>query len=184
MPDAWRRVQEFSESSNEGELAKTGYATGSVEKGGRLDSKWLGRWGPVILGAIAIWLLSTEWFSDEHTARVIVPALHWLFPWMKPRMLHVAHVGIRKLAHLCVYFVFGVLLLRAIRGEGKGWHWGWAFGAIALAAGYATIDEIHQAFTPTRNPSVRDVLLDVTGALGAQLALWIVERRRERTKTA
>ena len=143
-----------------------------------MSSKWVWRWGPVVLGAICIWILSTEIFSDQQTAQVIVPVLHWLFPWMTPRMLHLAHAGIRKLAHVCVYFGFGVLLLRAIRGENKGWHWGWAFAAIALAAGYAVIDEIHQAFTLTRHPSVRDVMLDAFGALAAQLALWTHERWR------
>ena len=148
------------------------------------NSKVILRWGPVLLGAAAIWILSTEMFSDEHTGRVILPALHWLFPWMNARMLHRGHTAIRKLAHVTVYFTFGVLLLRAIRGDNKGWHWWWAFAAIGLAVGYATLDEIHQAFTATRHPSVRDVLLDMFGALAAQLALWTHERWRERAERA
>jgi len=173
------RGRETSQAGAKAHGREIGYATGSLKKGGRLSSKWVRRWGPVLLGAIAIWILSTELFSDQNTARVIVPALHWLFPWMTPRMLHLGHAAIRKLAHVCVYFIFGVLLLRAIRGDQKGWHWGWAFAAIALAAGYATIDEIHQAFTATRHPSVRDVMLDAVGALAAQLALWTHQRWSE-----
>jgi VanZ family protein len=149
-----------------------------------VNRNWIRRWGPVLLGAIAIWILSTEIFSDEHTGRVIVPVLHWLFPWMSPRMLHRGHTAIRKLAHVTVYFGFGVVLLRAIRGDRKGWEWWWAFAAIALAAGYAALDEIHQAFTPTRHPSVRDVMLDVCGALAAQLVLYTHERWREKTARA
>jgi len=148
----------------------------------KMSSKWLGRWGPVILGAVAIWILSTDLFSDRNTGRVILPMLHWLFPWMNGRMLHLGHVGIRKLAHLSVYFVFGVFLLRAIRGERKGWEWWWAFVAIGMAAGYAVVDEIHQAFTATRHPSVRDVMLDAIGAMAAQLVLWTHERWREKTE--
>lgn len=144
-----------------------------------MNSKWVRRWGPVLIGAIAIWFLSTDVFSDQHTGRVILPLLHWVFPWMSPRMLVLGHKAIRKLAHLTVYFMFGVLLLRAIRGDNKGWQWWWAFGAIGLAAGYATLDEIHQAFTATRHPSVRDVVLDIIGALAAQLTLWGLERLRE-----
>lgn len=141
---------------------------------------WLRRWGPVILGGMAIWILSTKYFSDVQTGRVIIPALHWLFPWMSPHMLILGHKVIRKLAHVCVYFVFGVLLLRAIRGEQKGWQWGWAVAAIGIAAAYAVLDEFHQSFVPLRHPSARDVCLDTFGAVAAQLALWTHERLREK----
>jgi len=141
---------------------------------------WLRRWGPVFLAAVAIWFLSTEAFSDRQTARVILPMLAWLFPWMSPRTLHRSHVAIRKLAHVCVYFVFGLLLLRAIRGEQKIWRWSWAWLALAIAAGYAVLDEFHQSFVPLRHPSARDVLLDAFGALLAQLALWSYDRWRKK----
>lgn len=40
------------------------------------------------------------------------------------------------------------------------------FGAVLLACAlFAASDEFHQSFVKTRTPSVRDVLLDVTGAL-------------------
>jgi VanZ family protein len=144
------------------------------------NPNWLRRWGPVILGGIVIWIFSTEYFSDVQTARVIVPTLHWVFPWMSPQMLHWCHMGIRKLAHVSVYFVFGLLLLRAIRWEKKIWRWSWAWLAIGIAAGYAVLDEFHQSFVPLRHPSARDVLLDVFGALSAQLALWTYDRWRRR----
>lgn len=141
---------------------------------------WLRRWGPVILGAVVIFLFSTEYFSDVQTGRVVIPTLHWLFPWMTPRMLQRGHLVVRKLAHVCVYFVFALLLWRAIRGQQKGWHWGWAVAAIAMAAGYAALDEFHQSFVPLRHPSARDVCLDTFGALAAQVALWTHERLRKK----
>ena len=163
-------------------LSEIDYATERTEKGEMLNSNWLRRWAPVILAAMVMWIFSTELFSDEHTGRVVVPLLHWLFPWMTPRMLLLGHKAIRKLAHVFVYFVFGVFLLRAIRGDNKGWKWWWAAAAIGLAGGYAAVDEIHQSFTRSRHPSVRDVMLDVFGALAAQLALWMHGRWRERGK--
>ena len=46
------------------------------------------------------------------------------------------------------------------------------FGAVLLGCAlFAASDEFHQSFVKTRTPSVRDVLLDVTGAL---LGLLIV----------
>jgi len=138
------------------------------------------RWGPVVLGGIAIWVLSTEWFSDKQTARVVIPVLHWLFPWMKPRMLHLGHLAVRKLAHVCVYFCFGLLLLRAMRGNQPGWQWKWALGAVGIAAAYAALDEFHQSFVLLRHPSVRDVCLDAFGALAAALMLWWRNRATEK----
>jgi len=134
--------------------------------------EWLRRWGPVVLGGMAIWVLSTEWFSDKQTGLVVIPVLHWLFPWMKPRMLHLGHLAVRKLAHVCVYFCFGLLLLRAMRGKEPEWQWKWALGAIGIAVAYALLDEFHQRFVPLRHPSLRDVCLDAFGAIAAQLTLW------------
>jgi len=45
--------------------------------------------------------------------------------------------------------------------------------AFAIAVGYAGSDELHQAFSPTRHPSIVDVGID---ALGAATGLWIVTR--------
>jgi VanZ family protein len=141
--------------------------------------EWLRRWGPVVVAAAVIWCLSTEAFSDKQTGRVILPILAWLFPWMSPRTLHRGHVAIRKLAHVGVYFAFGLLLLRAIRGEHRNWRWAWAGLAIAIAVGYAVLDEFHQSFVPVRHPSARDVMLDALGAVIAQVALWMRSRARE-----
>ena len=141
---------------------------------------WLRRWGPSIAGAIAIWFLSTQAFSDIQTGRVILPALAWLFPWMSPRTLVFCHKAIRKLAHVSVYFGFGVLLLQAIRGDRKGWHGTWAVAAFAIAVGYAVLDEFHQSFVPFRHPSARDVFLDACGAFAAQIVVWWHSQMREK----
>ena len=54
--------------------------------------------------------------------------------------------------------------------------------AFVIAVGYAGSDELHQAFSPTRHPSIVDVGID---ALGVAVGLWIVTRvvrsRRELT---
>ena len=62
------------------------------------------------------------------------------------------------------YFVFGLLLFRAIRMPEKGWAWRWAFLAVLIAALYASSDEIHQIFVPSRGASIWDALLDTGSA--------------------
>lgn len=86
------------------------------------------------------------------------------------------HDFVRKSTHVVEYFVLGLLLFRAIRVPRQGWRWHWAFLAILIAAFYASSDEIHQIFVPSRGASAWDALLDTCGASVAQLVLWIVCR--------
>ena len=88
------------------------------------------------------------------------------------------HEFIRKCGHFCEYFILGMLLFRAVRAPGESWQWRWAFLAVLLAAFYASSDEIHQIFVPSRGASAWDALLDTFGASTAQLLLWIVNQGR------
>src|SRR5271168_1380908 len=137
---------------------------------------WIRRWGPSILGAACLWFLSTQIFSDVNTGKVVVPLLKWLYPSISPQMLRYGHKGIRKLAHITVYFIFSAIVFRSVRDGRKGWERSWALWAMAACAGYAVLDETHQLFEPMRHGSVRDVLLDSFGAGVAQVMIW--RRRR------
>jgi hypothetical protein len=44
----------------------------------------LNYWLPAILVALLISLFSPQYFSSEHTARVIYPLLRWIFPQLHP----------------------------------------------------------------------------------------------------
>jgi len=141
-------------------------------------------WIPVIVWAAAIFWFSTDTFSGEHTRPVIVGVLHTLMPSSREATLLKLHALIRKGAHVVEYFLFGILLFRAIRAPQDGWQFRWACLAILFAALYAASDEFHQSFVPSRGPAVADVLLDTGGATVAQLATWLVlrwgnHRRRE-----
>ena len=147
---------------------------------GPASMRWLRHRWPVFLWAAAIWIFSTSWFSAARTAPIFQPLLHWLLPWASADTLHVIHGLIRKCAHIVEYFIFGLLILRAIRGERQEWHLRWAIAAVAIAAAYAATDELHQAFVPTRGPSMYDVLLDTVGATLGQL--WVAWRSRRWTR--
>ena len=133
----------------------------------------LAPWLPAIAWAILITSASTDLFSASHTSRYILPALHWLFPHASAETLEWLHSFIRKSAHLTEYFVFGFLLLRAVRGEHRGWRIRWAIIALAIAAGYSALDEFHQSFVPSRTASPWDSLLDTSGAAIAQALVWL-----------
>jgi VanZ family protein len=71
------------------------------------------------------------------------------------------------------------LIYRGVRGDRKGWRWTWGISALAVAAGYSIMDEIHQAFVVSRTASPYDSLLDSSGAFFAfaVLYLWFRFRR-------
>jgi VanZ family protein len=131
----------------------------------------------VVVWAGVIFSFSTDAFSSEHTQNVVIGMLHTLLPYTPEPTLLTLHDFIRKCAHVVEYFVFGVLLFRAIKAPRQGWQLRWAFLAVLIAALYASSDEIHQIFVPSRGASVWDALLDTSGASVAQLAAWIVNRR-------
>ena len=125
-----------------------------------------------------IFTLSTDSFSVEHTASIFEPLLRWIRPGITEDQFHAIHYFIRKSAHFSEYFIFCLLIYRAVRGERKGWRWTWGFAALFCAAGYSALDEIHQAFVASRTASVYDSLLDSSGAFVAMGVLWLWFRLR------
>ena len=138
---------------------------------------WLKRWWPALVWAVVISTFSTGLLTSENTSRIIVPVLHWLFPHAAMQTLEYVHHIIRKCAHFIEYFILSLLILRGIRGGRRETHLRWAVIAVIIVAAYASLDEIHQIFVPGRTAAVRDVLLDTSGGITAQIvaalfALW------------
>jgi VanZ family protein len=144
---------------------------------------WLRAWWPALLWACFISILSTDFFSATHTATVLLPLVHWLFPSLDQEQLRLIHHLIRKSAHFTEYFIFCLLLFRGFRGDRRGWRWTWGFSAWFVAAAYSCLDEIHQAFVASRTASPYDSLLDSVGALFAFAVLFLWFRYRS-TKPA
>jgi len=144
---------------------------------------WLRRWWPAILWAVVISILSTGAFTEENTGRIIVPILRWLLPHASHATLVFLHHVIRKCAHFTEYFILSLLILRGIRAGRRETHLAWALLAIVVVMGYASLDEFHQRFVKGRTPSVRDVMIDTSGGVAAQLtaalfAVWVHTRER------
>jgi VanZ family protein len=83
--------------------------------------------------------------------------------------------GVDKLVHLVEFGLLGGLLTAAWR----------AGPALLVTIAWGVLDEVHQHYTPNRDPSVYDALADALGAaLGAGLALWLVRRSARRRRHA
>ena len=126
-------------------------------------------WLPAIFIAILISIFSTHFFSSQQTARVIIPILRWLFPFASHRTLYLMHVAIRKVAHITEFAAFSIAVFHGVRGSRSGWQLDWALYTLLIAVAYAGLDEWHQSFVPMREARVRDVIIDATGAVFAQV---------------
>ena len=132
----------------------------------------------MVIWASLLFTFSTDRFSSEHTQSAVIGILHALLPFASQDTLVTLHAFIRKCAHFVNYFVFGLLLFRAIRTPRQGWNWRWAFLALLIAGLYASSDEIHQVFVPSRGASIWDALLDTAAAAAAQATIWAATRRQ------
>ena len=142
--------------------------------------KFLRYWWPAIVWACVIFTLSTDSFSAQHTASFFNPIFKWFVPSLtRHDLIHLNRL-IRKSAHFTEYFLFYLFLFRGFRRGQLGWRWTWAFAALAIAAGYAALDEVHQAFVASREASPLDSLLDSTGAFAAAAAVWLWYRMRQK----
>lgn len=71
------------------------------------------------------------------------------------------------IGHLTGYGLLGLLLYRAFNRGFSPWELRNAYKSVLFGLFYAISDEIHQLFVPGREASLTDVLIDLTGVLGA-----------------
>ena len=126
------------------------------------------------IGLIA--MESTDWFSSEHTSRILYPILHFLLGLNMARF-EVWHHYIRKTGHFVGYFLLSFLLFRAWRATlhlrfMREWALRWAAVAFLMTVLVASLDEWHQTLLPSRTGRFADVILDSCGALAAQLLMF------------
>lgn len=142
-------------------------------------------WLPLVIWLGVMFVGSTNLLSSEHTSRYIVPFLLWLKPGMSPRAIWIILVVVRKCAHVTEYAILALLLWRALRSvpflHAKP---SILFCAVLLGcAVFAASDEFHQTFIKSRTPSVRDVFLDVAGALvGLLIGASFTHRDRKKSR--
>lgn len=131
-------------------------------------------WGVVLAWMLLITALSDDAFSASNTHSYLDPILRYFFPEMTAADFTVAHWTIRKAAHFVEFFVLGCLAYWACRrGRAPRWRRLWMLQAFALAALYSLADEAHQAFIPSRSPSLLDSGIDSLGAATSLAVIYL-----------
>jgi VanZ family protein len=141
-------------------------------------------WLPLLLWMTLIFSASTQAGSPMVSSYFLRPLLYWIDPGMSPQAFEIIHVCVRKMAHLTEYAALGFLALRLARAQPPLSQKTWtaqAGAALLFSALYASSDEFHQSFVPTRHPAVTDVLIDTTGS-AAGLAMTLAAERLRRAR--
>ena len=131
---------------------------------------------PVVVWAGFISWFSGDAFSARSTHNYIDPVLRFLFGDLTPEGFRFWHAVVRKTAHFVEYFVLAVLLVRALATPRLPVPATTVLLAIGMCAMYASADELHQYFVPSRGGSALDVALDTFGAATGAL-LFAATRR-------
>jgi VanZ family protein len=149
--------------------------------------RFLKNWLPVIVWVGVIFLGSTDPMSAEHTSRFIVPFLRWLKPDISAETLASIHFIVRKCTHVGEYAVLGLLLLRAttLMTNSKRSIPILYVSVLGMCLIVAATDEFHQTFVASRGASIRDIMIDCSGAiLGLTIASIIRMNRSTRLEKA
>jgi VanZ family protein len=131
--------------------------------------------------AVIAWL-SGERFSDEQTAAWLARAPFVASLGIPPALIDTANLILRKTAHFVEYAILALLAYRALgMGAVPRSRTSRVLGALLLAVGCATLDELHQTMTLTRTGRAHDVVLDGAGAFaGAVAGVALARRLRDR----
>jgi VanZ family protein len=137
-------------------------------------------WFPSAIWLAVIALESTNLGSAEHSGRILYPIFHFVFGMDWARFA-AWHALLRKIGHIVGYFILSVLMFRSWRATfprlSTRWCLQWATVAILSTSLVAMLDEWHQSFLPSRTGTFRDVILDSTAGLVAQVALFAILRK-------
>jgi VanZ family protein len=103
-------------------------------------------------------LFSTMLFSHGNTFSIVEPIVRLFAPHVSSHDLTTAHNVSRKMGHLFIPTIgFWVLVLGPLRDR--------PITALVACIAFACVDEAFQTFSPGRNGSILDVILDTFGAL-------------------
>ncbi|MDD3581905.1 MAG: VanZ family protein [Desulfobacca sp.] len=133
-------------------------------------------WLPPLLLTGLVLLFSGELGDTRHTYWIVDLVRSW-FPAMTRKDADLIHVYFRKFGHFSAYALLFMVWVRTVR-----WHLDFSPTAASLLSltiilVVALVDEGSQAFIKTRTSNPWDVLLDLSGAVFANLVVLPFLRR-------
>jgi VanZ family protein len=149
--------------------------------------RFLKNWLPVIVWVGVIFIGSTDLMSAEHTSRFVVPFLRWLKPDISAETVASIHFIVRKCTHVGEYAILWLLLLRAgtLMTNSRRSIPILYVSVLGVCLIVAATDEFHQTFVASRGASLRDIMIDTSGAvLGLVIASIIRMSRSIRLEKA
>ncbi len=108
----------------------------------------------------------------KYFIKIWVPFIVWIIviysfssnPTAKTSEIHWQDFVLKKSAHIVEYFVFSLLLYRGLINSNVRADKAIIYVIFATFF-YGLTDEWHQSFTPGREPRLRDVAIDTSGAV-------------------
>jgi VanZ family protein len=136
---------------------------------------WI-QWIPALLWIGLIVVESIDLLSPKHTGHYLALVLTtFRIHLAQQKILHL-NLMLRKFGHFVGYGILSWFLFRAwratLRAVSSAWMFRWAALAVLSTALVASADEWHQTTLPSRHGSIKDVLLDSSGAIVAQCLLF------------
>lgn len=138
----------------------------------------IGSWVAVaVVAAFIFWMSAHTGHDLDHNSGIISQIKDWLAATAASIFGH--QVDVSPAGHFTEFFVFGCVLLNALRlhfDMGKA-----LIAAVCIASAYGVTDELHQIFVPTRSCDPADWVVDTVAALvGALLARALINRKSNR----
>jgi VanZ family protein len=133
---------------------------------------------------------STDFASSGNTGDWLFEALRVFLPHLRPWYVWQLNEILRKVGHFTGYAILSVLVLLALRNTYRDrlrpvmqrpwgiylrdyWRWEWVILGMMASVVTASFDEMHQAFIASRTGRWQDVVIDSSGAVVAQLLLYV-----------
>lgn len=150
------------------------------------------KFGTIIGVSIIVfaWMGLIIFFSQENgvesTQRtgVYLNALSHIIPLDTPEQIWWATAIGRKLAHVIIYMVLGMLGYGAVKYviAKKRWKISPLTMTLILGIVFAIADEIHQTFIPGRQGKVSDVLIDTAGVVIGLALIYFFEKKLKKSR--
>jgi VanZ family protein len=148
-----------------------------------LNSAWIG----ALMGFVFVACTSNNYMGGTHSQRVLTAVWESVLGMWHIDEIAAANIWMRKVGHFIGHGLLSLVFCRAwyssvrkkLLGRRIWWRPTAALLALLTTFTVACLDEWHQSFVPGRVGSFRDVLIDASGALVANLIVLVVMSRRK-----